>query len=186
MHESPKSITFPLIILAILSTVGGFLGLPAIMSNTHLIKNYLAPIFSFSNIVTEPEHPSDRAEYIIIIVAIIVLPMIVFWAINRYIKKSSVPPSDDVKVSPIRNFIYHKYYIDEFYDAIIVTPINLLGRLFHEFIESELIDGIVNSVGKTVIWSGNKLRYLQSGAIGFYVFAMVAGIVAILLYNFLK
>jgi len=186
LHESPKSITIPLVILAILSTLGGFLGMPAIMSNTHFIKQYLAPVFDFSTLVSVPEHPSDRAEYIIIGVAIVVLAIIIIGGINKYIKRSNVPPADDAKVPAIRNLIYHKYYIDEFYNAIIVRPINLLGRLFHEFFESELIDGIVNSVGNTVIWSSKKLRYLQSGAIGFYVFAMVAGIVIILLYNYLK
>src|ERR1035437_2517750 len=49
LHESPKSITIPWVILAILSTLGGFLGLPAIMSNTHFIKQYLAPVFDYSN-----------------------------------------------------------------------------------------------------------------------------------------
>ncbi len=183
LHESPKTITIPLMVLALLSTVGGFLGMPAIMGKTHFLNNYLAPIFDFSNIKNEPVHPSEFAEYAIIIVAVVVLLGIILWGLNRYNKNQSVPPADDVKVSPIRNLIYHKYYIDEIYDAIIIKPLNGFGRMFNKVLENEIIDGMVNGIGKTVIWSGKTLRLVQTGAIGFYIFAMVAGIILILLYN---
>jgi len=187
LHESPKTITIPLIILAILSTVGGFLGMPKIMSENHFMSKYLYPILEPSYILSKPqEGASEFAEYTIIIVAVVVLAMIILWGINRYIKKASVPPADDAQVPALRNLIYHKYYIDELYDAIIVKPFNWIGGQFNTVVESDLIDGFVNSIGKTVIWGGKTLRLVQTGAIGFYIFAMVAGIIVILIYNFIR
>ncbi len=186
LHESPATITIPLVILAILSTVGGFLGMPRIMSEHHFLSQYLAPIFEFSDLKSEAKAPSEFAEYTIIIVAVVVLALIVLWAMNRYIKKASVPPADDKQTPALRNLIYNKYYIDELYDAIIVAPINWFGKQFNNIIEIQMIDGFVNSIGKTVIWGGKTLRLVQTGAIGFYIFVMVAGIIAILLYNFIR
>ena len=186
LNESPATITIPLVILAILSTVGGFLGMPSIMSEYHFLGHYLAPIFEFSNIANAPKHPSEFAEYTIIIVAVVVLALIVLWAINRYIRKASVPAGDDAQTPAIRNLIYHKYYIDEIYDAIIVKPINWIGLQFNNIVEKEMIDDFINSIGKSVVWGGKTLRLVQSGAIGFYIFVMVAGIIVILLYNFIR
>jgi NADH-quinone oxidoreductase subunit L len=78
---------------------------------------------------------------------------------------------------------YNKFYIDELYDAIIVRPLRGLGQFFFKIFDLQIIDGIVNSVNKGVTGSSRSLRFMQSGYVGFYIFAMVFGIIAILLFN---
>ena len=78
----------------------------------------------------------------------------------------------------------NKWYVDELYDAVIVKPIEALSRLLDKFVEKRGIDGIVNGVGKTVRWGGDRLRLLQSGQVGFYIFIMVLGIVVLFTVSF--
>jgi len=70
------------------------------------------------------------------------------------------------------------------YDAIIVKPLAMLSDVMDKYAERKGIDGVVNGVGKTVKWGGYKLRLLQSGQVGFYIFIMVMGIVMLFALSF--
>ena len=74
----------------------------------------------------------------------------------------------------------NKWYVDELYNAIIVKPLDLLAQLL-VFIEKNIIDGIVNGVGRLVQYSSRQLRLLQSGQVGGYVLLMVVGILVLFL-----
>jgi NADH-quinone oxidoreductase subunit L len=78
-------------------------------------------------------------------------------------------------------FLANKWYVDEFYDAIIVRPMNALGKFFNGFIERSVIDGLVNGVGRLVQYSSRQIRLLQSGQVGGYVLLMVVGILILFL-----
>ena len=78
-----------------------------------------------------------------------------------------------------------KYYIDELYDFMFVKPSLWLSRFLHEVVELRFIDRIVNGVGQVVIWTGNTVRYVQTGNVGFYMFIMILGIILILFFNIL-
>ncbi|HSZ84871.1 MAG TPA: hypothetical protein VK787_02510, partial [Puia sp.] len=71
----------------------------------------------------------------------------------------------------------NKWYVDEFYDTIIVKPINALGKFFNDVFEKSIVDGIVNGIGRTIQYGSRQLRLLQSGQVGAYVLMMVLGIV---------
>ncbi len=88
-------------------------------------------------------------------------------------------------MSPLTKLLYNKYYIDELYQAVFVRPLQAFGRLFQKFIDNALIDGIIGGVNKGVILGSQTARLMQTGSTGFYVFAMVFGIIAILLFNLL-
>ena len=70
-----------------------------------------------------------------------------------------------------------KWYVDEFYDAIIIKPINAFGNFLSNVFEKSVVDGIVNGIGRTIQYSSRQLRLLQSGQVGAYVLLMVIGIV---------
>ena len=74
--------------------------------------------------------------------------------------------------------------MDELYDAILIKPIAAFSRLLDKYAERAGIDGVVNGVGKTVRWGGDRLRLLQSGHVGFYIFIMVLGIVVLFTLSF--
>ncbi|MBA3827787.1 MAG: NADH-quinone oxidoreductase subunit L [Taibaiella sp.] len=174
LHESPWAITIPLIILAILSVVGGYVGLPAVISEHHALASYLAPVVAN----TGEHHMLAGTEWMLmgISVSVSVLMIIVAYVRN---KKPAFAPNTGVA-----KFLENKWYVDELYDAVIVRPIGAISRLLDRFAERAGIDGIVNGVGKLVGWGGDRVRLLQSGQVGFYIFVMVLGIIALFTLGF--
>jgi NADH-quinone oxidoreductase subunit L len=100
-----------------------------------------------------------------------------------YVRGKAVPAEEGQPIPALQKLIYNKYYIDEIYDALFVKPVNALSNIFYSIFEVLGIDMLVNGVGKSVTGTGKLMRYAQNGAIGFYIFAMVLGIILILLLN---
>jgi NADH-quinone oxidoreductase subunit L len=170
IHESPKSITIPLTILAALSVVGGFLNVPEVLGGHHAMANFLG--------IQATEH-SEAPELLLMIVIVALTLGVIFIAYTMYIKRNdtSVDPEE---TTGIRKVLTYKYYIDELYDAIIVKPLYALSKVFYNFIELLGIDNLVNSLGKGVVYGSRGLRFFQDGSIGYYLFVMVVGIILIL------
>lgn len=189
LHESPASMTIPLIILAILSTIGGFMGLPAVFSENHTLGNFLSPIYEFSRRAVpsafEIQHVSHETEYILMGVSVAVALAAILLAYVMYNKNKAVPADENAKLSPLHKLIYNKYYVDELYNGLFVKPIMSLSTGLYRFVEKGLIDPIVNGFGKGVLGGGRSLRVIQSGSVGSYMLLMVLGIILILLLNFI-
>ena len=184
LHESPRVMTVPLIILAALSAFGGFMGMPSILSHIHSFNEYLSSLISFPSTLIQ-EEPSHSFEWTMISISVSVLLLLIFLAHRRYAIRQCVIPSGEEKLAlPVR-LAYNKFYVDELYTILIVRPLNTLSAFLYRVVDIRLIDGIVNSVSKTVTSFSGTLRKLQSGYVGFYIFAMVFGIIAILLINLL-
>lgn len=184
LHESPPVMTGPLILLAVLSTIGGFMGLPAIFSEHHLLDQYLAPILSTPASFASSE-VSHAFEWLLIGTSVLLLVVIIAWSYTRYVSKKKIPSLQLSEQDFISKILYNKYYIDELYEGIIVKPLKGIGRICWNFIDSTLIDGSIRGLNKGLIFSSRTLRFIQTGNIGFYIFAMVFGIIAILLFNLL-
>ncbi|MBD2701071.1 NADH-quinone oxidoreductase subunit L [Spirosoma sp. BT702] len=183
LHESPLSMTLPLMVLAVLSALGGGLNLPS----GGWLSNFMAPLFEGSRQVN-PEafgesHLSHSTEYVLMAVSagVALVSMIIAYAM--YVRRQAVPVSDATDRSLPEQVIYNKYYVDELYESIIVRPIRGLGDALYSFGEG-LVDGIVNGVAWLVRQSSAQLRLLQNGSIGFYVLAMVVSIVLIFALRF--
>ena len=185
LHESPKNMTIPLMILAVLSTVSGFVGLPEIFSEHHSLKEYLQGSFILSDAKFSLEHASHTLEYSIIAVSIIVVGAIFLFAKNRYDKNEYLLPQEESNMSFMQRISYRKFYIDEFYNTIITQPLNKLSIWFYQTVDKSGINGIVNLVSRIAVEGSKNLRTIQTGYTGFYLFAMVAGIIIILLLNFI-
>ena len=174
LHESPAAMTMPLIILAILSIIGGYVGMPEVMSEHNFLNEFLAPV-----VKNMQEHHIEAAtEWLLmgVSVAVSIIMIIVAYVINR--KPNFIPSTGLAKV------LENKWYIDELYDAAIVRPAEAISGLLYRFAEKMGIDGVVNGVGKTVRWGSDRLRLLQSGQVGFYIFIMVLGIVSLFALSF--
>ena len=176
LHESPSLITFPLIILAILSTIGGFISLP---TNSWL-NEYLAPLFSAT---AHEEHTLGNTEYMLMAVALVGAIIGIGLAYFKYIKQNTVP-SEDAEITGVSKILYNKYYVDEVYNAVFVKPINVLSSFFRDHIETTL-SAAVFGLGKITNELGSQGRKLHNGSIGFYLFAFVIGLCAIISYLFL-
>ncbi len=182
LHESPVSMTAPLVVLAILSAIGGLLNLPG----GGWLHHFLEPIFAGSQQVNptaltlELDHTT---EYTLMAVSAGVALLALVLAYMTYISRAAVPAPESAERSLPAQVVYNKYYVDELYEAIIIRPIRGLGDALYSFGEG-LVDGVVNGIAWLVQGSSAQLRRLQSGSIGFYVLAMVVSIVLIFAFRF--
>jgi NADH-quinone oxidoreductase subunit L len=183
LHESPPSMTIPLIVLAILSAVGGIIGVPAVMGGHHELGAYLAPVFEASNKLLVQHELSSSTEWLLMGLSVGGALIAMTYAYIKYVKNAQVPVEDGEERSLLSNLSYHKFYIDEIYDVLIRKPLDALSVFFYKVIDRLGIDGLVNGFGKGAIESSKGLRLLQTGNVGFYIFMMVAGVIAILVYS---
>ncbi len=181
LHESPKSMTFPLIVLAILSIAGGVLGLPEFWGMTNWMHHHLDSIIVHKN----PSVLNHEKEWVLMILATTAALATIFFAYMVYMKNRILPEANDSKLTGIKKLIYNKYYIDELYEAVIRKPLDTLSEVF-KYVDTKVIDSIVDGVGTSVTGMSSLVRKAQTGHIGFYIFGMVLGIIAILFYAFIK
>lgn len=180
LHESPVSMTIPLVILAIFSAIAGFAGVPEVFAHdTHWLAGFLEPVFRDSYAIKEVHHPDHATEYILIGVSVAVALIGSLYAWIRFSRNPELEePAGFGKV------LANKWYVDEFYDTIITRPLNSFSRILNTGVEKNLIDWAVNGVGRIVQYSGRQLRWLQSGQVGSYVLLMVLGIIVFFALQF--
>lgn len=180
LHESPSVMTLPLIILAILSVIGGWIGIPEILGGNNTFASYLKPVLSP---LSQSHVSSDHGtEWILMGISTGLVIVMIILAYKMYGKKQTELASES-EYSPIHKLLYKKYYIDELYQALIVRPVFWLSEIFYGFFERKMIDNFVNGWGTWVKRTGNGLKLLQNGSISYYLFAMVVGIILFLLLS---
>jgi len=184
VHESPPVMTAPLVVLAILSLAGGWVGLPPVLSEHHAFGAFLAPRLTFPADFASGE-ASHLFEYTMMGVSVAVLIVVWSAARGRFVSRAVVPPAREEDFGSTTRLLYRKYYVDEFYDAVIARPLAAAGSFFYSVVDRRLIDGFVNATGPAARSAAAVLRKLQTGNTGFYIFAMVVSIVVILLVNLL-
>ncbi|WP_338407215.1 NADH-quinone oxidoreductase subunit L [uncultured Flavobacterium sp.] len=173
LHESPSLITFPLVILAVLSFFGGLISLPG----NSWLNDYLSPLFSKA---TSQEHSFGTTEYTLMAIATIGAIAGILYARLKYVKNSIIP-SEDSEIKGLTKVLYNKYYVDQAYDAIFVKPVNFLSNFFRDTVETTL-SAMVLGLGKATNELAFQGKKLQNGSVGFYLFAFVIGVCAILTY----
>ncbi|MBC8111029.1 MAG: NADH-quinone oxidoreductase subunit L, partial [Verrucomicrobia bacterium] len=187
LHESPLTMTLPLILLAILSMVGGFVGLPAVFSENHVLDEFMHPIYEVAekaNPALFEHHLDHNTEYMLMGVSVAAAVLAFVAAFVVFISRKTLPKAD-TEVTGIQKVIYNKYYIDELYEYLYVKPYTQLSKFLYNYAEKS-VDFFVNGTGKLVQGLSNIFRQTQTGTIGFYLFAMVFGIGIILLLGFLR
>ncbi|MDB5152981.1 MAG: NADH-quinone oxidoreductase subunit 12 [Mucilaginibacter sp.] len=186
LHESPPSMTIPLIVLAILSVVGGFIGVPEALGGHHWLEHFLAPVFEKSAAILPSAQLASTTEISLMLASVGGALLALVYAYIRYVKKAHVPVEDSEERPGLVSLSYHKFYIDEIYDWLIRKPLDALSVFFYKVIDLLVIDGFINGLGKVSVKSSKGLRLLQTGNVGFYIFMMVAGIIAILIFSLVK
>ncbi len=181
LHESPTSMTFPLMVLAVLSVLGGLLGLPEFWGMSNWMHHHLEPV------IARPDFSllSHDTEWMLMGLAVAAAAAVIYFTYLVFMKNGVLPVNKEEQLKPWQRLIYHKYYVDEIYDALIRKPLDFLSMAFHKFFDTQLIDGIVNGIGNSVKSIGSVVRLAQTGNIGFYVVSMTLGVVLILLFTFL-
>jgi NADH-quinone oxidoreductase subunit L len=175
LHESPILITFPLIILAILATIGGLISLPG----SSWLNEYLAPIFHKVN----EEHHLTGQDYALMTVAVLGALAGIIYAYIIYIKRQTIPV-EDTEIQGFDKVLYNKYFVDEFYHTTIVKPINAVSNFCRNHVETTISAGVFG-LGKITNNLGTQGRKLHNGSIGLYLFGFVIAFCVILACLFL-
>jgi NADH-quinone oxidoreductase subunit L len=181
LHESPASMTIPLIVLAILSVAGGLLGLPEFWHLPNWMHHHLEPV------ILRPHFTmlSHETEWLLMGIAVAGAAVMIYVTWLIYMKRKVLPAEREEALKPWQRLIYNKYYVDEVYEAGVTKPVNTIGKAFYEFFDKQIVDGLVNGVGSLVKGAGSLIRLYQSGNIGFYVMNMALGVILIILLTFI-
>ncbi|NDV77799.1 NADH-quinone oxidoreductase subunit L [Dysgonomonas sp. 511] len=177
LHESPKSMTIPLMILAFLAFFGGIISMPFGFS---WLNGYLEPVLPQ---IAFAEHPPIGEQALTMAISTIIAFAGLGLAYYIYVKKSAVPAEDD-KITGFSKVLYNKYYIDEIYNTLFVKPIYALANFFNRVVE-ELLKNVFKGAGELVEVLSVPAKRMQNGSLGFYLFFFVLGFSALIICLFL-
>jgi NADH-quinone oxidoreductase subunit L len=177
IHESPRSMTWPLILLAVASTLGGFLGLPGSFG---ALQGFLRPVFERADaIMGLTERSVQPLDIALMVISLVVALLGMGLAWFMYVRRADLPEVVGAKLKPLYNVVYNKFYVDEFYGATVVRlAVDGSSWVWHHFDEA-VIDGAAH--GTAWLWqhAGQAVRPLQSGRVQNYLLWMFAGLFVI-------
>ncbi len=189
VHESPRSMTVPLIFLAILSTVGGWVAAPHLIGGTEYFDKFLHPVFAMyapaATAGAEGATEVVEAPGIMLLHALTGWPVLIalagllvaWWF---YIKSPQTPKKLAESLRAPYTLILHKYYVDELYNAAIIRPLLWIStNILWHVVDEGVIDGTVNGVARLARGSGSELREIQSGNARSYATWVVIGAVGV-------
>jgi NADH-quinone oxidoreductase subunit L len=171
IHESPKTMTTPLIVLAIGSILAGYLGIPAWLHGSNAFEHFLEPVFEPLPIPRPPtvEH-SHSEEAMMAGVSVVIALIGISLAFFKYYKRSWEQERETRQYGPLFPVLLNKWYIDELYDALFVNRAKGAGVSMWKF-DAKVVDGLVNgSAGGTVtsaIGSSWWDRWIVDGLVRF-------------------
>ncbi|WP_263409217.1 NADH-quinone oxidoreductase subunit L [Terriglobus tenax] len=180
VHESPAIMTIPLAILALLSIIGGWVGVPAALGGHMEIEHFLAPVFGEA--AKAAAEPSHGLELGLAAVSVGVAVIGFLLAYTFYYKKPGTLGAVAEKNRGLYNVVANKFYIDEIYNALIVIPILAFSRLFlAAFVDKGVVDGTGAALGLTARGGGYFARKIQSGNIRSYAGWLALGAAVLLI-----
>jgi NADH-quinone oxidoreductase subunit L len=181
VHESPWSMLGPLVILAVLSTVGGWFAAPSFWGGADYFSNFLAPVLGGGGESAATETAAHSLEMILAVVAIVTALIgfgVAFWL---YIRRPGNPEALAKSMKGAYNTLLNKYYIDELYAAVIVNPLMWIStNVLWKFVDVAGIDGTVNGVATSATSLGDTIRHAQSGNTRSYAVWVVIGALVII------
>jgi len=193
LHESPKAMTIPLIVLAILSIAGGWVGIPKLFFGaTNFFEHWLEPVFEPARrIMQSPEaHHAASTEWGLMALTVTLSLGAFALALRFYLKKPETVTRLRESLSGLHRLIYGKYFVDEIYYKLIVNPIRMFSVFLWKIVDVLIIDGLINGGAFIVGGISRALRYAQSGRLTSYVtvftvgVALLAGAMVLLGYSF--
>jgi NADH-quinone oxidoreductase subunit L len=180
-HEAPATMTTPLLVLALLSAIGGFVGIPSALG-TNALEQFLEPVFGRANfrLALYPDG-AHLIEIALMIVSAGVAVLGVAGARIVYLRRQYIAENASNQFHVLANLLRRKYYVDEIYDAAVVTPI-VRGseKILWTGFDIGIIDGIVNGAARAMQAVSSAGRRIQTGVTQFYAVVFVIGVLAIM------
>ncbi len=182
LHESPKVMTIPLIILGILSIIGGYVGIPAILGGSNRFEHFLAPVMHGAH-QEAVEHAllasghNTGLELTLMISSIAIVVISIFIALYLYGKNKELTGKLRSGLSGLHKLLQGKYFIDEIYNAVVVRPLINFSIFLWKIVDVFIIDGIVNGLATIVGDVSTVIRPVQSGKIRSYATIFLLGVI---------
>ena len=201
IHESPKIMTIPLAILAVLSIAGGWVGIPHLLGGENHIEKWLEPVFGHTPAPAQTMHAEGfniignayasssaaasgegSAELILMVMAVLIGLTGIFIAWLFYVKNPDLPKRFVEKQRGLFTLVHNKYFVDAIYGFIFVKGLLKIGTICKNFVDETIIDGTINGVASLVSGVGNLVRRVQNGLVQGYAFAMILGAIVVIGY----
>jgi NADH-quinone oxidoreductase subunit L len=212
IHESPRIMTLPLVVLAILSIAGGWIGIPHALKGVNRFNQFLSTAIKVSH--ETAEHASSKAqvllasneplagvvthgvesahgavdpmEYVLMVASVAIALVGLAVAYLFYVKKPALRERLVASWRAPYQIILDKYYVDEIYQFLFVDSLKALGKGMWRGVDTFLIDGAVNGVAYTVRILSNLVRRIQNGLVQTYALSMVVGGLVIMGYYVIR
>ena len=182
LHESPKFMTMPLVVLAVLSVIGGWIGIPHALGGGAWFEKFLEPVMAHvpAHGAAAEAHHDATLEYGLMALTIVLVLFSIYMAYYLYRKNTAKAGSLHKSFAGIHKAIYNKYWVDEFYGATIVRPI-VNGSIFlWKIVDVLIIDGIANGLARIVGDMSETFRRMQAGYLRGYLTAFLIGVVLVI------
>lgn len=176
LHESPPSMIAPLAVLAVLSIVGGYVGLP-FQEGGHMLTRWLHPV-----IAHETHHLSESTEWALMAGSVGVGLLGMLLAFRAYLWSPDMATGLRARLAGVHRLLENKYWVDEVYHAIVVRPLMRVSEWLWRFWDAKIVDGIVNGVGYTIEGGSAILKLFQTGFVGTYALFITLGVIALFLH----
>ncbi|HEX7371917.1 MAG TPA: NADH-quinone oxidoreductase subunit L, partial [Thermodesulfobacteriota bacterium] len=180
LHESPGMMTVPLMILAVLSVVGGFIGFP-IVEGWNKFSEFLAPVLAQGG-PAEAAHHAVGFEVAMMLVSMAIAGLGILLAYKMYIKNPRLPDQLAERYPASYSLIANKYWVDEIYDWVFVGPLIRFSVFLWRIIDDILVDGAVNGVAAVARGGSEVFKRLQTGNIQGYALSILVGVVFLVGY----
>jgi len=183
VHESPKSMLVPLMILAVLSIIGGWVAAPAFWGAPDYFAKFLEPVFAQGNAANAEaaEATAHALEIPLAIVAVVTALIGFFVAFWLYLKQPGKPEQLAKSMRGAYTTLLNKYYVDEIYAALIIKPLLWISTsVLWQRVDARGIDGMVNGVAEGLTGLGDGVRHTQSGNTRSYAVWVVIGALVII------
>jgi NADH-quinone oxidoreductase subunit L len=186
VHESPKVMTIPLMILAFFSVTIGWIGMPgAILPHANLFGDFLAPLFPHAEHAAAESHGIERW---LMLFSVLVALAGIRMAYSLYVKNTSLPDRIADRFKGAYNLLLNKYKIDEIYNYLFVDGlVHKLATFLYSVGDVKIVDGAVNGIARLIGTTSERGRKIQTGYVQQYAFTMGLGLVVLVgLYYVLK
>ncbi len=180
IHESPLIMTLPLIVLGILSLIGGWVGIPVAMGGHNAIEHFLDPVFASA---AAPAAAAGSSGLALTLAALSLATVAVgfFIAYFFYYRKPSIAADLARRFAPIYSLVYHKYWVDEIYGLCIITPLLVFSRIFlGGVVDTGIVQGTGSGLAASTRGGSWIVRRIQSGNIRSYAGWLAAGAAAVI------
>jgi NADH-quinone oxidoreductase subunit L len=174
--------TVPLVVLAVLSVVGGFMGFPHGAGHAMHIPHWLDHFLETSTGVYEPMM-SAGTEAILMVVATLVAVASLWYAWRIYKVNNTRALEDSEIRGGWHKLLLNKYWVDELYDSAIRKPLDAISHFTARWTEPKVVDGAVDGAGNLARNMGSQLRKLQNGRMYIYIASMVIALIAMLIWK---